>query len=181
MQLSAARDWDIDDDEIRFIVPSGALRLSLLAAKLGVYATQTLDWHTPVSACIYHAFIDYPISILNILCCNFPKIPTTPLIGGKKKFAVWYFRGVKLRSFIFWNIQPTLSPQRVSIGALYGCSNIPHRSSNANEIARVILVRSRLPISNSTFYGSHLVRMMKTTNFTLLQRRTMLANWVIWI
>lgn len=43
MQLSAARDWDVDDDEARFIVPLGALHLLLLAAKLAVYATPTSD------------------------------------------------------------------------------------------------------------------------------------------
>lgn len=43
MQLSTVRDWDIDDDEVRFIVPLGVLHLSLLAGKLTVYVTSTSD------------------------------------------------------------------------------------------------------------------------------------------
>lgn len=43
MQLSAVRDWDVDDDEVRFIVPLGVLHLPLLAGKLAVYVTPTSD------------------------------------------------------------------------------------------------------------------------------------------
>jgi len=43
MQLSAVRAWDVDDDEVRFIVPLGVLHLSLLAGKLTVYVTPTSD------------------------------------------------------------------------------------------------------------------------------------------
>lgn len=43
MQLSAVRDWDVDDDEVRFIVPLGVLHLTLLAGKLTVYVTPTSD------------------------------------------------------------------------------------------------------------------------------------------
>lgn len=57
------------------------------------------------------------------------------------------------------NIHPTQFPWQVLVDVLCECSNIPHRS-RANEVARVIRVRSRLPISNSRYRGSHLVRMM---------------------
>lgn len=56
MQLSAARDWDVDDDETRFIVPLGVLHLLLLVTKLAVYATPTSDWHAFAST---YTFIDY--------------------------------------------------------------------------------------------------------------------------
>lgn len=47
----------VDDDGVRFIVPLGMLHLSLLAAKLAVYATPTSDWHASACACMLLSII----------------------------------------------------------------------------------------------------------------------------